>query len=232
MASSSTFRISFMLILFFISFNNLTAQTYSFSPQATMDEQAVYNEYTVFQINISNETTDTLQLTWRLVQQSIPEGWEVTLCDNNACYGGIPVSSPFYPIFDDNFGFIKLTINPFEIPGTLDFLFHIYHTDDPQNYEEMHFIITAGEPLASQTPQDHILNIYPNPATDRAHIQNTSTENLTIRMVNANGQIIETFQLQGADQQLLEFNQSEKGMIFLQLFSDDRFLGIQKITKQ
>jgi hypothetical protein len=223
-----------LLICLFLFFSlALNAQeTFSFDPGGVIEEQAAFDEYSVYQIDILNLTSDTLQLTWRLIEKTFPEGWEISLCDNVACYGGLPNSNDFYPIFGDNNGFIKLVVNPFQITGTMEFVFLIFPTGYPDDYEEMRFTITAGETTATQDPILESVNIWPNPVTNNTQLKNNSNQQLSVRLINVTGKVLDSFIITPQDQKEINSTSLESGMYLLQYFAEDTLLGTQKLIKQ
>lgn len=220
---------SFICFFLLFSFTVSAQQTFSFDPGGTIADQAAFDEYSVYQIDIVNETEDTLQLTWRLIEKTFPEGWEISLCDNVACYGGLPDSNDFYPIFDDNNGFIKLVVNPFQITGTMEFVFLIFPTGQPDDYEEMRFTINAGETTSTNNPVLESIEVWPNPVHNNARIKNKSNHQLSVRLTDMTGKVIESFDVASQDQKEINTTFLESGAYLLQYFAEDAFLGTEKI---
>ena len=200
---------SLICLFLLFSFTVSAQQTFSFTPGGTIEDQAAFDEYSVYQIDIVNETEDTLQLTWRLIEKTFPEGWEISLCDNVACYGGLPNSNDFYPIFDDNTGFIKLVVNPFQITGTMEFVFLIFPTGYPDDYEEMRFTINAGETTAihrSRNTGKSIDDLAQPCCRNNAQLNNKSNHQLSVRLTDMTGTVLEPFDLASQDQNAIEYN--------------------------
>lgn len=222
---------SLIIIFLFFPFI-LSAQTFSFDPGGEIEDQVNFDEYSVHQIDILNETSDTLQLSWKLVEKTFPEGWEVTLCDNVACYGGLPNSNDFYPIFDDNNGFVKLTVNPFQVSGTLEFVFLIFPTGDQNASQEMRFTLTAGETTATNAPTSVSIKIWPNPVSDMLYLKNNDNAPLLVNLTNVTGQNLQSLLIQPQNQKEISVEHLENGMYFLKYFADKKFLGAKPFIKQ
>ncbi len=222
----------FICLFLFFSLALNAQETFSFDPGGTIEDQAAFDEYNVYQIDILNQTSDTLQLTWRLIEKTFPEGWEISLCDNVACYGGLPNSNDFYPIFGDNHGFIKLVVNPFQITGTMEFVFLIFPTGHPDDYEEMRFTITAGETTATQDLILESVNVWPNPAQNNPQLKNNSNQQLSVRLTTVDGKVLDAFIIIAQDQKEVNTTSLESGVYLLQYFAKDTLLGTQKIVKQ
>ncbi|MCB0640425.1 MAG: hypothetical protein KDC44_02245, partial [Phaeodactylibacter sp.] len=88
------------------------AQSYSFQPTDEYIGEADLEAYNIFQVNLVNTSNDSLYLNWRLVENTLPETWEISLCDNVACYGGLPTMAEMDPFAAGDSAFIKLDINP------------------------------------------------------------------------------------------------------------------------
>ncbi|KAA3631870.1 MAG: T9SS C-terminal target domain-containing protein, partial [Bacteroidetes bacterium] len=213
-----------LIIIFLFTPFMLTAQTFSFDPGGEIVDQVNFDEYSVHQIDILNETSDTLQLSWKLVEKTFPEGWEVTLCDNVACYGSLPNSNDFYPIFDDNYGFIKLTVNPFQVAGTMEFVFLIFPTGNQNDYEEMRFSLTAGGTTSTTAPGSESINLWPNPASEVLYIKNNDNSTFRVNLTNVTGQTLQSFHIQPQRQKEIPVEHLGNGMYFLKYFADEKFL--------
>lgn len=153
-----------LLLIFLSSALPLFAQSFSVSPTPNLEGVAGLEDLNVFDLYILNETNDNIQLTWRLVGNTFPEEWDVSLCDNVACYGILPTTNDFYPILVGDSSIFKIDVFPDGHVGEGLLTFWIYPTDDPTNYEVVSFSIVAG----TSNTLDHrpsSLHLFPNPAS-------------------------------------------------------------------
>lgn len=170
------------LFSFFLLVNVTQAQLFTCSPDTLIQAPAIPNVHNIYQINMDNQSGADLDLTWRLVEDDLPTGWTVTLCDNVACYGYMPNTADCNTIGPDEYAFMKMDFNPGLIPGVATFRFRVYPTGEPMDFQVLTFIISSGGTTSVQelssiavypNPVDHVFNIDdPNQQIDKIHIFN------------------------------------------------------------
>ncbi|HMQ46951.1 MAG TPA: hypothetical protein PKA00_05630 [Saprospiraceae bacterium] len=205
----------FFLALIFLAtgFKTLQAQQFSFSPDTVLTAQAQLEQYNIFNIYIQNETSDSLQLTWRIVENTLPEAWETTLCDNNECYGILPAYGNMIPFSANEPAFIKLDINPHQHQAEGLIRFRIFPTDDPSDYEVITFYISS---LLSGTDEPIVVfpTFGPNPVKDALWLSGTD-EKQTLQLWNGQGQLLRTLSLEANLPYRLDLSDLPKGAYWL-----------------
>ena len=85
-------RIFLSSILMLLS---LSVQAQFFVTPTDSIHEIIYADSTIsiFQIDLVNETTDSLNLTWKLIEEEVTEGWDYNLCALGQCYVGVPNSA-------------------------------------------------------------------------------------------------------------------------------------------
>lgn len=206
-------KIYFALFLMLHSSLALMGQTYTFAPDTVLEVQAQLEQYNIFHIYIENETSDPLQLSWRIVENTLPEEWETTLCDNNECYGILPNYGDMNPFGADEQAFIKLDINPHQYQAEGLIRFRIYPTANPSDYKIITFYISS---LLSGTdePRDVFPVFGPNPANDVLWFSGTA-EKQTLHLWNGQGQLLKTLSLEARLPYLLDLSDLPKGAYWL-----------------
>ncbi|MBR9920506.1 MAG: T9SS type A sorting domain-containing protein [Bacteroidetes bacterium] len=166
------------LPLLFLLPNYLSAQDLSFSPDTIIiDEAATLDEYNLYQIDFVNETSDTLYLSWRLIENTMPEDWFIQLCDNSDCYGTIPNYEEMNPIAPGAYGFMKMDIHPEMIEGTGMMRYLIYETGgDILDNDGIEFHVTAGNPVSTTHLLKANVDVFPNPVADQLVLQNNDQQ--------------------------------------------------------
>lgn len=209
----------------FVSFT--TAQSFSFAPDDDYYGTAILENYNIFQIDIVNETADSLQLSWKFLTATTPEEWEVSLCDNMNCFGYIPDNGIMNPILDDD-AFIKLDVNPGLIDGEGILTFLIFETNDQSVSHEIRFHISTIQVANENIPQISV-EIFPNPATDFINIENSENRDLVVNISNANGKQIHQSLLLAGELKKIETNELSNGFYFLSLINDKKIISTEKI---
>lgn len=74
---------------------------YTFEPSNTINEKWNGKDTIHPEVIIKNNTQDTLQLSWAILENTIPMSWEYNICDNLFCFdpanGGLPMGeNQFY----------------------------------------------------------------------------------------------------------------------------------------
>lgn len=182
------------------------AQDLSFVPGADLNGQMDADGYGVHQIDIINETGDSLWLTWRLVGNSTPEEWHVNLCDNVECYGVMPTTADMHPIAPDSAAFLRITTYPQNYPGSGQLRFRIYQTGFPQEYSTITFNLAAGI-TATEEPLESRVRVYPNPASGPVQIEFPDDGPISWTLFDAMGRIVRQGQSRQPDFSDLPINQ-------------------------
>jgi len=182
----------FGVLIFMVSMGlNMDAQ-FSVTPTdsltATVNVDSIYS---IHKIDIINELTDSLGLTWRLIDEEYPEGWSVNLCDLGQCYTGIPGSADMQSVGPDEEAFLKLVLSPLAIAGEGNWHFWVYPTDDQDNYLDLYFSIVTGEVGLEEVAVSEVWTVGPNPASNFLNIYSEHNSVLeSVQLFNINGSLI------------------------------------------
>ena len=148
---------------------------------------AIDSTISIFQINLINDTKDSLNITWKLIEENVTEGWDYNLCDLGECYVGVPNSSEMQAFASGESGFLKMLINPLSIEGYGFWHFWIYPTGDEDNFVNLYFSINASVTDGVEYVGEETL-VFPNPASDQIFI---STNDLkSVQLFSLNGCLI------------------------------------------
>ncbi len=216
-----------VLIFLVFSVTSLGAQSMSFSPNVDLYGTAILENYSVYQIDVLNETEDSLQLSWKFVENTTPEEWTITLCDNMNCYGYIPLSGIMNPILEDP-AFIKLDINPHSTPGEGIVTFEIFETEDQSVIHEIRFHISTT-PVSNENYADIKVEIFPNPASDFVVVEHSQLEKYNISITNANGQPVYLSELPPNEKREILTNDFANGIYYLSFLKDQAIISTKKI---
>ena len=212
----------------------LTAMTYaqdiSITPTGNMTGTAELEEYNIFQVYLHNTSDEALNLSWRIVENTLPEEWNVTLCDNVNCYGILPQSADLDPIAAADSAIMKIDVNPELVAGQGILRFFINETGSPNPYKELIFDINSGitntKDLFSGSVQ-----IFPNPATEWVRIENQYDEELQFQLIDQQGRLLRIAKLNSQSQ--LEWGLADlaSGTYYLRMESNDRVVVRQLLIQ-
>ncbi|MEO8087154.1 MAG: multicopper oxidase domain-containing protein [Bacteroidota bacterium] len=128
---------------------NSIAQTYTISPDDTIQLTGVFEDLQTLSISQINNSADTLNLMWRKISESVPSNWNATVCDNSICYTTLVDSGSMNPVLPFDYGFILLHITPHVSYGTAKIRYSVWDINNPGSIDTLTFILTvkAGNPL-------------------------------------------------------------------------------------
>jgi hypothetical protein len=88
---------------------------------------------------IGHDLQDSAFITWRLVENTCPEQWDIQACDYQHCYTGLPNDGDMNGVAAGAQGYLRMIVNPFLTPGLGMLHFLIYPTGEPLNYTDAYF---------------------------------------------------------------------------------------------
>ncbi len=141
----------------------LNAQTFICSPSNTVIEPAPLNTYSNFNIDMVNQTTDTMTLAWDLLVNTLDANWDYSLCDYTACYTVLPTSGVMSPNYSSN-SFLKLTLNPLNTRAAGELKFWVYDVNNPSSGDTVLFSVSSLTVGLFENHGSELL-VYPNPAS-------------------------------------------------------------------
>ena len=207
-------RCLFLLNLCWVS--HLTAQTFHAVPGPLLQQEIQFNQANECYIHFDNPGGDSLQLHWRLLDSNLPAEWHADLCDYGLCYNGIPSNGLMNVVYDTIQPYLKLIVQPDSVPGATWIWFRAYEEGNEDNYVDVFYSLHTPGTLTTQTQDDAILRIYPNPATDVLLLENSQANPGQAQIVNANGQMMWQGLVPAAAQARIGVGEWPNGIYFLQ----------------
>ncbi|CAN5618435.1 hypothetical protein BH11BAC1_BH11BAC1_20120 [soil metagenome] len=135
-------------ILLMVTGNSI-AQTYSISPNDTIQLTGALEDLQTLSISQINTSADTLNLMWRKVSESVPPNWDAYVCDNSICYTTLEDSGSMNPVLPSDYGFVLLHITPHVDYGTALIRYSVWDINNPGSIDTLTFRLTvnSGNPL-------------------------------------------------------------------------------------
>lgn len=183
----------FGVILFLMAFvQSSMAVNYTFTPSSAYNGSLEMDLYSEHQINVYHDLSDSAYISWRLIEDDYPEGWDVQLCDWQHCYSYLPFLGDMLGVGAGGSGYVKLLVNPMNIPGTGHIQFWIYPTGNMDAHVDIHFYLNTV--VANVDPALHQkTNVYIN-ASGNLEIRN-APKGIT-QLFDAKGCLVKTWILQ------------------------------------
>lgn len=182
---------AFCTLFLAFSFSQLSAQSFSISPSASLTAQLGANDYAALQIDLKNETGAVLSLDWELVSNNLNPAWSVTLCDYQACYAEIINSRTMDPVPPAASGLLRLSINAMGYSGQGDCSFDVWVSGDISSKQTLTFsfdVLTGVDDIASPASFD----LFPNPVSQEIHLTLPEGPAGTLHILDATGRHIKT----------------------------------------
>jgi hypothetical protein len=176
---------------------------------------------TILQIDAVNEAPDSVAFTWRSIESTFTEGWDVNLCDLGECYDGIPNSATMIPAAPGAHGYLKLLVNPLQISGHGFWHFWIYpegNLDAKQDlYFDMDVLVVGVDQLefAPRNVPDFVGHWAPNPARNEIRWIGVQDQNASVQLFDASGRLLATERLQSGSLNLEPFQTGTPQMLIL-----------------
>ncbi len=101
----------------FLAFGTGFAQTFQPLSGPLLVREVAFEQATECTIFFENLSGSPLQLRWRSGEVSMPDGWDIDLCDYGLCYVGIPASGVMNPISGSTQAYLKLIVQPDTVAG-------------------------------------------------------------------------------------------------------------------
>ncbi|MCC6601431.1 MAG: T9SS type A sorting domain-containing protein [Crocinitomicaceae bacterium] len=188
------------------------AQNYSFAPGDQYYGSLPLEQYSVHQVNIQNMYSEDALITWRLIENTCPEEWEFILCDWPHCYDGMPTTGNMNPVAPGEYGFVKLTVNPYDVQGSGFLHFYIFPTGFNDNHVDLIFHFSTEGLAVAEKVSDNTL-IYPQPASHYMTISGMTTNFFEITDIT--GSKVFTSNISAGRDILLDISHWPTGIYFL-----------------
>ena len=207
---------------------SLNAQDYNITLNDTIEQTVIVGSYTdaTIYMDHDNSTTDSLRLQWEIIENTIPAGWDYSICDYTNCYAGNITSGTMSKFGMNQSGFIKLNM----LASTTEsgqLRFKVYNTGNAINADTIAFIYNAVLGLDDIDLGQHI-NVFPNPSTgNQVSIQNI-LPNTKLSIINALGQAVLS-QTINSDKLVISNLNLRKGVYFIRFERANTLYATRKL---
>lgn len=236
-------RITLVLVIIFFA-QLINAQVaFSTTPDTVNVLKPATFEFFYDYVLFDNNTSDTLHMRWKKVFLEVDplaghggnNGWHISIQDPTQYHSSAYAmdSADFYlPTIPTGLTnkFI-LHVVPNNYPGTLHGKYLFYPINDLSDTSSVILNYEATEVVSTQSFSDGKVEVFPNPINDYVKINNLSTSQKRVRLVNMGGESLASAILSAESQLEIPVDQYASGIYFL-VFENERETVIQKIEIQ
>jgi hypothetical protein len=206
-----------LLLSWLLACEGLNAQTFSAAPASTLQRELAFNEANECYIYFDNLSGDTLQLKWRQLEMSLPEGWTADLCDYGLCYTGIPANGTMNPVFDTIRPYLKLIVQPNAVAGAAWIWFRAIELGNDANYVDVYFNLFTAGTVSVKAPETTSMRLFPNPASNVLFVENKTAVPLPARLTDLFGRVLRTITVPASTTESIDLAPYPTGYYFLQM---------------
>lgn len=175
---------------------------------------------------LRNPSGDTLHLKWRQLEMSLPDGWDIDLCDYGTCYVGVPPNGVMNPVFDTVQPYLKLIVQPGTTSGAAWCWFRVQEVDHSANFVDLYFsLFTPGTTLTTHIDPTAV-HVFPNPVRDFLVIDSRNPIPIFARLFNMSGRVVWQEKIQPNIQTRIAVADWPAGLYFLQMGNETRRVAI------
>jgi len=103
-------------------------------------EMEMYTEHYLY---IGHDSSDSARISWRVIENTCPDGWDIQMCDYQHCYTGLPNTGDMSAVAPGGEGYLRLIVNPYQLSGSGMLHFYIFPTGQPVNFVDAYFYFTT-----------------------------------------------------------------------------------------
>lgn len=196
------------------------SQTFVYSTEQHIDE-TLTTLYSTFGVQFSTSSPQAITYGWESVSNSLPSGWDISLCDYTGCYVGVPASGTMTAITlsesqNGTEAFIKITVGHQQVIGEGTVEIYVFDTNDHSIGDTISFHLINGAVSTKEIAANEPFKIYPNPVKDYLTISGTGTYSGAI--FNSLGQSVLSFKRNGLS--TINVSELRKGVYIIKYTND------------
>lgn len=210
------------------------AQSYSLVPNDTINIAGMLEDLETLTIQQQNITTDTIQLKWKKINESVPDLWEASVCDNAICYATLQDSGTMNPIYPADYGFVLLHITPHVNYGTAIIRYEVWDIKTPLLRDTLTYILTVNATAKISTfsqGEDIGVKIFPNPSKENFIITTILQNCFQYSITDATGKEIEKG-ISNSSIQNISTDKWKNGYYTISILNNNKIISNKKIIIQ
>ncbi|MFT5511861.1 MAG: hypothetical protein ACI8SE_000255 [Bacteroidia bacterium] len=207
-------KIIFSVFAMALSISSI-AQTFIYPGGSKMDCEITtgFNEYNMV---FSTQLPEAITYSWEMIENTVPEDWDYSLCDYTTCYIGIPASSDMRRISleeskNGQQGFLKFNVLTTESNGNYVFKFYVYDSMDHDRGDTVIFNFSNSTVSVSDVKKISPVTLYPNPTTGSVYVETLEGDS-EVEIFDISGKVIKEEKLQFSGVNEIDLNGIRSGI--------------------
>lgn len=226
-----------LLSFLFIMGGLSKAQTFTVSPNDSIESTNDVNDWLSDYIYINNTSGASLNLSFQTITNTMdPNGWDVLLCTSNGCFSYVPSAGSLGTVANGSSGHLNLHCGFVGIPGAGVVRFRVYETGNPSNADTISFIYHA---VASTGIFDNngytpaLSQNFPNPFSTSTFIRyNLEQTNGKLIITDTEGKKITEYLLSNRSGEVIVTKNFKPGVYFYSIYSNNKMISRNKMIVQ
>ena len=216
------------LLLSFPLYSPLSGQTFHPASAPLLTQEVALEQANECYLYLNNPSGDTLYLKWRQLELSIPDGWDIDLCDYGLCYIGIPLNGTMNPVFDTIQPYLKLIVQPGTTPGAAWCWFRVQEVDNATNFVDLYFSLFTPGTTQTGTADLTAIRVFPNPAQNFLRIDHQGLRTFPARLSDVTGRTVWQNDVLPNAQTHIDLAGWSAGVYFLQMGNQTRRIVVER----
>lgn len=129
------------------------AQPLSYNPAQVLEKTVSLTYYNTEYIFITNNTDQSVDLAFELIEENLPKEWSATGCTNMICYTNLPDDGSLGVLQPGQEAYLSINLSVNEFVGVGEIKYAVFHPSNPELRDTVSFIYHAAEDLTNQEPQ-------------------------------------------------------------------------------
>jgi hypothetical protein len=221
-----------LLGLFWALTNVTLSQSYSITPNDTVELTGMKEDLQSLMISQLNTSSDTIRLKWQKVSEVVPSNWDATICDNAICYGNLVDSGRMTSTAPGSTSFLLLHVTAHVNYGTAVVRYSVWNPAAGTHRDTLTFIVnvtaTSGISANISNPD---FKVYPNPVISNFLITSTLETGFTFKITDMLGTEVQSGNTMSKSS-VVSSDGLSNGLYVITLLDGNNILSTHKIIKE
>lgn len=211
----------------------VNAQNFVYTTSQHIDTATASSGLLVLDIYFETQTAEDITYKFLNLTNTLPDTWDVGMCDYTSCYIGIPSQGTMTPISQTDAsngvrGFFKLNVDNVNVLGDGWLKLYVYDENDFDRGDTVSWHITFGALSVANDLEQAAFEVWPNPCVDIINVSVAGNYNITV--FNQLGAKVFSFESKGVTS--ISTSDWEDGLYLVTVLNEKGILSTKKVIIQ